>query len=328
MKNVAVVPSNQSYSVEQSIQLLTGEEIVAEMQRQGANAKLFFRPGDYDGSNDNIPELHWMLDEAVKWLRGFPAETRYSVSNHSNSGITEVINIQPQLCQTADLAWGEKSGRDMALRVNGRYQFCRVRTLMYMTHMKPLGVNRAILHETGNHAGAVQAAYLLKYQRFIGCMIARDFLWSIGHPINDGPVPGDIVVPPGVVFDKYRPVVILPPVPPPPIVTLPRLEYIAGNLMRDKNTGDFQMSYKVTEYPVHWLQALLAHHTYKSGYLFKDRNGKQHDIRSLASDGWYGVITEGAQKHFEADPHFGLDGQRLPVDGVVDEGDWGKLRTV
>lgn len=291
--NLAGVPSNQDYSVEQSIQKPTGDEIVAEVKRQGYNAKSFFRPGSYDGVSDNIPELHWMLNEAVKWLKQFPAATRYSVSNHSNAGITTTVYIQPQLTMQADWDWGIAAGKDLAARVGGVFQKVRVRSLMYMEHMYFLGKHRSILHETGNHQGSVQAAYLLRYARFNGIQIARCFLTSIGAPLNagDGPVPSDVIVPPGAQFDKYRPGTVTPPVPPPPPLGLPVLK-MCTPLMRDVKTGDFALTYKVNEFPIHWLQDGLASHTYKLGYTYTV-DGETRDIRSLKADGICGSGLSG-----------------------------------
>lgn len=311
---------------EQAIQEPCCQEIVAEGKRQGYDFKEFFIPGTQSG---NVPQLIQECKNAMAWLKTFPADTRYSVSNHSNSGTSTVQYIYPQLSLAADMAWGTAQGKDLAARTGFTFRTPEVRTLEYMSVMKALGPNHSILHETGEHQIAVDAAYLWKYRRFDGIMIARAFLHSIGATIIDGPVPSDVVVPAGTKFDKYRPGTVTPPTPTPPPIPAPHalpILRVTSPMMHDTITGPLTGDINIVAFPIHWLQHTLAIHPYKMGFTYVV-NGVTYDIRNLVSDGVYGPITAGADMHFEAE-HYWLGGQHEVVDGIVDDNDWAKYRTV
>jgi peptidoglycan hydrolase-like protein with peptidoglycan-binding domain len=99
-------------------------------------------------------------------------------------------------------------------------QAARLRTdLAFCRRAKRLPAERAVLLEVGVHGptggdlyGMDGPAALWKYARFHGLMSMRGFLAECGLLRSDGPVPSDVVVPPGAAFDKYRPGAIPPPV--------------------------------------------------------------------------------------------------------------------
>jgi hypothetical protein len=321
--NIAVLPSNQpNYHItlsdgtvlsEQAIQEPCAEEIVAELKRQGHNAKMFFVAGVGTVTTD---ELGVMIHEARGWLSTFPAGEQYSISNHSDSGTGTIEYIYPQLCQSADIPWATKIGKDLAVRTGMNFRAPLVRTIMFSSSMKQLGVNRAMLFETGEHQTAYLAAYIWKYRRYDGIMIARSFIKGCGHSlINDGAVPTDVVVPSGKQFDKYRAGVVTPPVPlpPPTPVALPLLK-ATSPYMHDTKTGDFSSSYLITQYPIHWLQRTLNTH-------------RTPVLPHIVVDGIYGPETEKNVKLFQA-AHKDLSGVKLDVDGIVGPKTWAKLRTI
>lgn len=223
--NVAVLPSNQHQNIasgdpnpspgsttEEQIQHDSGIEAVAELLRQGANAKMFYVPGAGSASTD---ELRVMCDQALAWLNGYSTGSRYSLSLHSDVGGTNIIF--PQLCQQADMAWGTAMGKDLAARVGMGFKTPWVRTgsvsIMWASSFRGLGVNRAILMEVGEHGGSTSAAHLWKYRRFDGLMAARAFLKGCGYAVNDGPVPADVVVPVGL--EKWKGSTVPTPTPTP-----------------------------------------------------------------------------------------------------------------
>jgi hypothetical protein len=340
MKYFAIVPSNQFANktplagvTEEKIWVTGANEALAEIKRQDPVnyvAKIFYVPGSTGGSSTgSVDELSKMVDMMMTWLSLLPTADRHAFSFHSNSGSGRQY-ILMLYGLAGDLAFAQAVGHEAANRnlftyVNPSY---RPTDLTYFTHSNKLGLGRTLLFETGEHQTSVDAAYLLKYVRFLAIMNTRAFLKVKGLLKSDGPVPSDVVVPAGAAFDKYRPGAISPPSPPPPTVNFPVLKYVAGNLMRDIKVGEFPGPYSLLTYPIHWAQNVLKTHSYKSGYMFTDRNGMAHDIRTMPVDGWWGVISEGAQKHFEADPHYDLNGKLMVVDGILDANDLAKMRTV
>jgi peptidoglycan hydrolase-like protein with peptidoglycan-binding domain len=326
----AVLPSNQPWwnrviiwlglkktVNEQVIQVLTATEMVAEFQRQQYFAKMFYVPGETSGaSGDNIPELKQMIAQGWSWLQTFPPTSRRAISNHSNSGTSPLIYIYPQLSLSADMAMGKAQAAILARRVGGTVRTPAVRSLLFMLTFRNLGAGRSILHETGQHQEAVNAEYLYKYARYHGIQIARTWLEWEGLPFDDGPVPSDVVVPAGEAFNKYRPGVVAPPVPPPPDIKLPLLK-LTDPYSRDTRTGDFETApgwgYNIRWWPVHWLQWTLNRHT-------------SPVLPHLTVDGIYGPSTAANVKAFQAAHYW--NGAHLVASGEMDEATWAKLRTV
>jgi hypothetical protein len=335
---VAVVPSNQFANhtpvagvTEETIWVIAAKEAIAEFGRQGVEAKLFYIPGSTGGSSTgSVDELIKMCDQMMTWLNTLPASERYAFSMHSNTG-SGTQYLYPLIGLPNDVAWATTYGKNAAARLQFTFRAPTYRTdLTYFSHSKVLGPSRTLLSETGEHQTAVDAAYLYKYARFDGIMLVRAYLQACGKTlVSDGPVPSDVVVPAGAAFDKYRPGVIGPPTPPPPVVTptLPTLTASAVPFMRDGLVVGTPTTWDIQKYPIHWLQNALKVHSYKSGTSFTDRNGGAHDIKDLVIDGVYGLVTEGAVKHFQAE-HYALNGVHLEVNGIVDQNDWDKLRTV
>jgi len=347
MEYFAIWPSNQrniasgdpagpltpGSTYEQDIWYIGAQEAKAEIERQGYVAKIFYERGV---GSDTYDELHPEFHEGMDWLKQYPKANRHGFSLHSNAG-AGIQYMYMLYGLKLDLGFAASTGRNAAARTGFIYRspayrgVGATRPLGYFLHTADLGLGRTLLFETGEHQTSVSAAYLWRYARFLGIMCARAFIQASGLPLlSDGPVSSDVLVPPGTQFDKYRPQIIDPPIPPPPVITLPVVK-LTVPLMRDSTVGDFATSYKITQYPIHWLQDGLAEHVYKQGpiYTYVDRNGVEMtaDITNLARDGIAGWQTIGAFNHF-AKEHYWAGGQHMVADSQVDANDWEKMRIV
>jgi hypothetical protein len=193
--------------------------------------------------------------------------------------------------------------------------------LTYFTHTKVLGAGRTLLSETGEHQTATSAAWLWKYARYDGIMCARAFIKACGVALkSDGPVPSDVVVPAGASFDKYRPGAVTPPIPGPPVVTLPTLAYTTGGAyMKDNVTGTVPAPINILQYPIHWLQAKLNEQY--------DGQHKHAALPALVVDGVFGQNSKDRVLKFQSE-HYDIQGVHLVSSGTVEAKTWAKLRTV
>jgi hypothetical protein len=299
---IAVIPSNQHRNryvgtglTEQDWAIRAAPACVAELQRQGHTAQMFWVRGQGAKSTD---ELRVMMRQARAW--GPDAV----LSLHSDVGSrTRPRHIYPLIRQMRDTGWGIAVGKNMAARTGFGFQKPTIRAgLLFYTMLRNLRGLRALLLEIGQHNIPVDAAFNLAYAEFLGIMAARAFVAESGVSIADAVIPAAVAVPPGQ--ERWH---VGPPIIPSfTHLALPVLK-LTKPLMSDVADGP-----TIFEAPIHWLQRFLLSH--------------YPDVPRFTPTGNYGPVTEGLIKRFGSE-HYYL-GKKLRSDGMVDAAVWGKVLSI